>query len=149
MSALLDKLKELDIAALLPDMSTFLGQVTFWLRLMLLIGPLVMVGIGLCHFFFPPEEANHAIGFRTRRSMSSLEAWRYAQRLSGFVYMVLGGTLFLIMLIISLFFGQLQMVTMVVTALVCVIVECVLALGAFILVECLLWKFFDKDGYRK
>lgn len=149
MKELFSKLKEFDIAGLLPNLSTFLGWVKFLLGFAVVIGPLVMLGMGLWLFFRPPQEANHSVGYRTKWSMSSLEVWRYAQRLAGFVYMVLGGGLFLITLILSLCFSVMEMPTMVITALVCVILEALLAVAAFVFVEYMLRKYYDKDGYRK
>lgn len=149
MKELFSKLKEFDIAGLLPNLSTFLGWVKFLLGFAVVIGPLVMLGMGLWFFFRSPQEANHSVGYRTKWSMSSPEVWRYAQRLAGFVYMVLGGGLFLITLIISICFSVMEMPTMVITALVCVILEALLALAAFIFVEYMLRKYYDKDGYPK
>ena len=149
MKELFSKLKEFDIAGMLPNLTSFIGWVKFLLGFMVVIGPLVMLGMGLWFFFRPPKEANHSVGFRTKWSMSSVEVWQYAQRLSGFVYMVLGGGLFLITFILTLFFGVMQMPAMVITALVCVILEALLALAAYIFVEYMLRKYFDQDGYRR
>lgn len=46
-----------------------------------LIIPLLMFGIGRAWRKHPPGKINLAYGYRTRRSMSSQEAWDYAQRL--------------------------------------------------------------------
>lgn len=146
MSELLSLLKEFDMAKLMPDMSTFLGQLAFWLRLCLLAGPLVLSGLGAVYYFIPPKEANHALGFRSRWSMSSVQVWQYAQRLAGMIYMILGGTLFVVMLVMALIIGAMEPVGMAITVLVCVIVQMALVIGAHVVIESMLRKHFDQFG---
>ena len=148
MGEILDFLKEFDIAKFLPEMPVFEQQLAGWLRFFLLVGPLVMAGMGAWFYFAPPQNPNYGLGFRTRRSMSSGAAWSYAQRVGGMVYMVLGGGLAVLSLVLSLFFGLMSPVTMALVALLCAFVQALLALGAFILVESLLHKHFDADGDR-
>ena len=49
----------------------------------------------------------------------------------------------MIMLIISLFYGNMEPMTMVVTALVCVILEALLVLASYIVVDVLIKKNFN------
>ena len=146
MSELLSKLKELDIANFLPDMTTFVGQLAAWMRLCLLLGPVVIAGLGAVYYFIPPKEANHALGYRSRWSMSSVRVWQYAQRIAGMSYMVLGGGLFVVMLIMALIIGTMEPVGMAITALICVIIQVLLILADHFLVEKLLRKHFDSNG---
>ena len=149
MSELLSLLKEFDIASFLPDMTTFVGQLAAWMRLCLLIGPLVIGGLGAVYYYIPPKEANHALGYRSRWSMSSVEVWQYAQRIAGMLYMVLGGALFVVMLIMALIIGIMQPVGMAITVLICVMVQIALILAAHYWVEKLLRKHFDINGNKK
>ena len=148
MGEILDFLKEFDIAKILPEMPLFEKQLAGWLRFFLLLGPLVMAGMGAWFHYAPPQNPNYGLGFRTKRSMSSVAAWRYAQRVGGMIYMILGGALAVISLVLSLFFGLMSPVTMAVVSLLCVILETGLAVGAFILTENLLRKHFDANGDR-
>ena len=118
------------------------------LRFFLLLGPLVMAGMGAWYYYAPAKEPNYGLGYRTKWSMASPAAWRYAQRGSGMIYMILGGALAVIVLVLSLFFGLMSPVTVAVISLIAVFLEALLALGAFILVENLLRKHFDANGDR-
>ena len=146
MRELLSRLKDMDIAALLPDMSTFMGQLGFWLRLCLLLGPLVMAGLGAVYFFIPPNEANHALGYRCKWSMGSVEAWRYAQRTAGFLYMILGGGMAVVMVVVSIIISFMQPVGMAITVLVCLILEVAAVAVAHVLINKLLSKHYDSNG---
>ena len=148
MGQILDLLKEFDIAKILPEISQFEQQLAGWLRFFLLLGPLVMAGMGAWYYYAPAKEPNYGLGYRTKWSMASPAAWRYAQRVSGMIYMILGGVLAVIVLVLSLFFGLMSPVTVAVISLIAVFLEALLALGAFILVENLLRKHFDANGDR-
>ena len=148
MSELFSLLKDFDIANILPEMSEYVRQLVGWMRVLLLAGPLVMAGMGVWFYFAPPKAPNYSVGFRTKWSMTSLAAWRYAQRQSGMIYMILGGSLAVIVFLLSLLFGALSPVGMAVITLLCVIAEAVLAVLAYLLVEKLLRKHFDAYGDR-
>lgn len=56
----------------------------WWFGLsMAVLMPVIMAALG--HFLaaHPPKEPNHFIGYRTPRSMRSLESWKFAQVYSG------------------------------------------------------------------
>ena len=72
------------------------------LRIGILIIPLVMLVAGLLGLLFPPKEPNWYIGYRTRRSTASEEAWFFAQKLRGILWSALGPAL----LIPSIFAGH-------------------------------------------
>ena len=101
MSKLFDLLKEFDIAGFLPEMAKFESQLAGWMRFFLLIGPIVIGVLGAIYFYIPPDEANHALGYRSKWSMQSVPHWQHAQKVAGMVYMVLGGGLFVLMLILA------------------------------------------------
>ena len=149
MSKILDLLREFDIAAMLPEMGTFLGRITLFLRLILLAGPIIMLGLGLIYFFIPPKEANHALGYRSRRSMGSVEAWQYAQRMAGFIYMCLGGALTIAMIVMAIVIGNQEIMSRITTSLICVIIQVVLIVAAWITIEILLSRYYDINGNRK
>lgn len=149
MDEILSLLQDFDIANFLPQPDKFLGSLEGWVRLLILAGPLVLLGLGLWYYFAPPKEANHSVGFRTYWGMGSVEAWRFAQKLAGLGYMVLGGALTIIMLIVSLFFKAENALAMINTALVCVIIEFVLVLALWSGISVLVYRAFDKDGKRR
>ena len=146
MSEILSLLKEFDIGKILPPTEDFIGSLGGWLRLFLVIGPLVLAGLGAWYYFAPPDEANYAAGYRSKWSMSSVAVWRFAQNLAGKWFMIGGGALALIMLIVSLFFGAMEPVTMAVTAFICALVEVVAILGLHVWIEWQLRQRFDQNG---
>ena len=145
MSKLLDLIKDFDIAALLPEISKFEGQLAGWLRFCLLIGPLVIAGLGAIYFFIPPDEANHALGYRSNWSMQSVPCWRHAQKVAGMVYMILGGGLFALMLVMALLLGLMAPVTQAVVTVFCVLIQVILIVCAHIFIEKIL-KNSKKPG---
>ncbi|MDR2687798.1 MAG: SdpI family protein [Oscillospiraceae bacterium] len=57
---------------------------------LLVLLPVTMLLFGAALYKSPPEEANSLIGYRTRRSMASKEAWAYANTYSGKYWVVCG-----------------------------------------------------------
>lgn len=149
MDKILSFLKEFELEKIMPPLETFLTDLEGWARLMVLAAPLVLLVLGLWYFFLPPSEANHSVGFRTYWTMGGVEAWKYAQRLSGMLYMALGGVLLIVMAVISIGFDGLEAGKMMNTALICVIVEAVLAVASWVTVNVLVIKAYDKDGNRR
>lgn len=141
--------RDFDFAALLPELDTFLGQVSFWTRLALLVGPLVLLCAGALYFFRPSSSPKSRLGFRSYLTTGSVDVWRFAQRIAGLVYMGLGGVLFVIFLILSLFFGAMDPLAMVTTALVCIILFALLVLAAQVLIRMWILRYYDKEGNRK
>jgi len=149
MDGILSFFKNFDIAGMLPDLGNFLGDLEGIVRLVLLAGPVVILVLGLWYYFAPPGEANHSAGFRTYWTMGSVEAWRYAQKLAGTFYMVLGGVMLVAFGLISIGFDGAEGLKMATTTLICVVVELVLVLAAWITVNMMVFKAFDKDGNRR
>ena len=148
MDKIMSLLKEFDIAGMLPEMGKFLGTITVFLRLILLAGPVLMVGLGVIYFFFPPKEANYTLGYRTRWSMSSVEVWTYAQRIAGLVYMCLGGLLTIAMIVVEIAMTK-EVLGMLMTALICVVIQIGLAIAAWIVIEIFLRRYFDANGNKR
>ena len=146
MSDILSLLQDFDVANFLPAPDKFLNNLEGWTRLLVLAGPLVMLILGLWYYYAPPQEANHAAGFRTYYSMGSVKAWRFAQKLAGTAYILLGGGLSIVMLIVSLFFNADKGMAMITAALVCVILEVILMVGLWVVLNVLIMKAYDKDG---
>lgn len=64
----------------------------FWLYCfaITLLCPGVMIAFGRRFGKRPPEKINRLYGYRTRRSMSSQEAWDFAHRCCGRIWLSLG-----------------------------------------------------------
>ncbi len=90
-----------DPATLLPDLSSLAGVVATLTRLAVLVGPIVLMVMGILYFLVSPKEANYHFGYRCYYGMGSEEAWCFTQRLAGVVWAALGLVLTLVMLIVS------------------------------------------------
>ena len=90
-----------DPASLLPELSEIFTSIQSLCRIAVLIGPIVMLVLGLAYLFFSPKEANYYFGYRCYFGMGSVQAWRFTQRLAG---AVLGGV-GLVLLGVAIFLG--------------------------------------------
>ncbi len=149
MEAITAFLESFDIAKLLPELGAFISDLRFWAGLFLLIGPLVMLGLGAWYFFLPTKEANHHIGFRCAAAMGSVQAWRYAQRLAGMLYMIVGGLLTVVSIIMIVVLAVAKPMAMATTAMIVMVLQALLALALRIVLQVLINKNFDKDGNKK
>lgn len=149
MKDILSLLQDFDVANFLPEPDKFLKNLEGFMRLLVLAGPLVLLVLGAWYYFAPPKEANHAVGFRTYWGMGSVEAWRFAQKLAGLGYGVLGAVLTVVMTLVSITFRGEKAFGMVMTALICVVIELVLVLLVWLVLNLLVYKNFDKDGNRR
>ena len=75
---------------LLPELAPLLEKSALITRLLLLIGPFVILGMGLYYFLNAPKEANFQSGYRCYWGMGSVQAWRFTQRLAGGLWTLLG-----------------------------------------------------------
>ena len=149
----IDSIKEImdsfDPATLLPDLSTLFGKLELVCRIAVLIGPIVLLIMGLCYLFLSPKEANHYFGYRCYFGMGSVQAWRYTQRISGIVLAALGLILSLVMFFVSMGFREMEVNAMVGKAAVCLIWEAALALIATLGINGTAMMLFDRNGeYR-
>lgn len=149
MDAIMNLLKEFDPAALLPDISSIVGIMQVFARILILIIPLLLGGLGAAYYFKPIKEANHIFGYRTYFGMGSVEAWKYTQRLAGFGYMVLGGALTLAMIIVNLCLIGAETLTLLTTAAICLVVELVLIGLGVLALNIFLAIRYDRDGYLR
>jgi uncharacterized membrane protein len=149
MDAIMNLLKEFDPAALLPDISSIVGIMQVFARILILIIPLLLGGLGAAYYFKPIKEANHIFGYRTYFGMGSVEAWKYTQRLAGFGYMVLGGALTLAMIIVNLCLIGAETLTLLTTAAICLVIELVLTGLGVLALNIFLAIRYDRDGYLR
>lgn len=134
------------LGEMLPSAESLMSGLTGWMRLLVLIGPMLMLGFGIYYLFFAPKEANHAMGYRFFYAMSREEVWQHAQRLAGIAYAALGGILFIIIGLISLSFGRLATPDLVWLAVKCLIWEVVLVIVATLAVDILIVVLYDYNG---
>ena len=138
-----------DPASLLPELGEVFGTMASVCRIAVLVGPIVLLVMGLAYLFFSPKEANYYFGYRCYYGMGSVQAWRFTQRLAGIVLGGLGLVLTGIMMMVSGGFAGMQTMDMAWKALSCVLWEAVLTAAAVLAINITATMTFDKRGeYR-
>ena len=135
-----------DPAALLPDLSDLFGSLATLCRFAVMIGPVVLLVLGLAYLFLSPREANYYFGYRCYFGMGSVQAWRFTQRIAGMLFGSVGLILTIVMYAISGSFAEMEVTDMVWKAAGCLAWQAVIALVATFLVNFLAFFFFDAKG---
>ena len=146
MNKITELMDSLDLSKLVPELEGLMGKAGSIARWAVMIGPLLLVALGLLYFFKAPKEANHSFGFRTYFGMGSTEAWRYTQRLAGLVLGILGIVLTVVMGIICLSFGGKDALQVLDKAMVCLIWEVILTAVACAGIMLHISLRYDKEG---
>ena len=149
----IDSIKELmdgfDPASLLPELQSVFDFVSAVCRIAVLVGPIILLALGLAYLLFAPREANYYFGYRCYYGMGSVEAWRFTQRLAGAVLGGVGLILTGVMLVISGGFATMDTMDMVWKAFWCLVWQAVLVLIANIVIWAITFFRFDAKGnYR-
>ncbi len=139
----------LNPAALLPDLMPFLNNLDTALRVLVMIGPLCLLGLGLLYLLAPPAEANHLFGYRPYWAMSSVDAWQYTQRTAGLVWTGMGLVLTVVMGFLCNGYRSMSWEAMLMSALVSVLVELGLIVASIFLINTLVVVRFDFHGDRR
>lgn len=146
----MDSIKELmdnfDPAALLPDLSSVIGKVELVCRIAVVVGPVVLLAMGLIYLLLTPKEANHYIGYRCYYGMGSVQAWRFTQRVAGLLFAGLGLILTVVAVLTSGGFAGMEAMDMVWKAVTCLIWQAALALIATLAVNISAMVFFTAKG---
>ncbi len=143
------KIFDLNLENLVPELDSVLGLVQFALKAAVLIGPAILLILGLIYLLRPPKEANHRFGFRTYFGMGSVEAWRFTQRLAGLAFTALGGILLIIMFIVVLSFGKDDYMAMARAAMTSLLWQAGLIILVWLALNIIAAVTFDKDGNRR
>ena len=142
-------LADFDPAALVPDLEALFNNLDAALRVVVLAGPLCLLGLGLMYLLAPPSEANHVFGYRHFWGMSSVEAWRFTQKTAGLVWTGLGLCLTVIMAFLCNGYRELAAEAMLMSALTSVLVELLLVFLSTMLINTLVIFHFDHKGARR
>ena len=139
-----------DPAALLPELDVLFGNLAAICRVAVLVGPIVLIVLGLAYLFLSPKEANYYFGYRCYYGMGSVQAWQFTQRLAGTVLALTGLILTILMIFLSSGFAGMEMMDMVWKAVACLLWEAGLALIATLAINTTAMVIFDRRGdYRK
>ena len=144
--ALLDGM---DPAALLPDLSKVFDSLVPLCRIAVLAGPVLLLLLGLSYLIFSPKEANYYLGYRCYFGMGSEYAWRFTQRLAGWLFTVTGLALSVVMFTISLGFAAMPLTDMVWKAAACLVVELAASVLLILTVNLSAAFHFDRKGKHR
>ena len=137
---------EFDPAALLPDLGSLIGKVEFVTRIAALIGPVVLLGLGLVYLFLSPKEANHYFGYRCYHGMGSMEAWRFTQRLAGIIWGILGAALTVLTLLITSGFGGKEIMDIISSGFTCVVWQIAAVAVSCLVINLIVMLRYDRYG---
>ena len=137
---------EFEPGTLLPELDTVMGKMELIMRIAVIIGPIVLLTLGLAYLFLPPKEANHYFGYRCYFGMGSVDAWRFTQRLAGIVWSVLGLGLTVVMLMTSGGFRGMEVMPMVELAVKCVLWQAGLVLASWLAINTIVALRYDAKG---
>ncbi len=134
---------------LLPDLAPLLEKSAFWARLLMLVGPFVILAMGLYYFLNAPKEANYRSGYRCFFGMGSVEAWRFTQRLAGSIWSVLGLGLAIWMAIAGQSLADLALMDALLRMAVYVFWQAMALLASRLLINLLVFLRYDAKGNRR
>ena len=137
---------DFDPASLLPELDTVMGKIALIARIAVLIGPAVLLVMGLVYIFASPKEANYTLGYRCYFGMGSVEAWRFTQKLAGIAFAALGLGLGIVMLLVSGGFAAMETMDLLWRAVWCMVWEAGLTAAACIAVNTVVMLRFDRKG---
>lgn len=138
-----------DPASLLPELDPILDKLALIARIVVLLGPGVMLLMGLVYLLATPKEANYYIGYRCYYGMGSVEAWRFTQRLAGIVFAALGLVSGIAVLLISGSFAGMDTMALLWKAVYCVLTEAALAIVSCLTINTVVALRYDGKGYER
>lgn len=133
-------------AEILPDLGELFGSLSMVCRVAVMIGPVILLILGLAYLFLAPKEANYYFGYRCYFGMGSIYAWRFTQRLAGLLFTAGGLILSIVMYVLSCGFSGMEVTDMVWRAVDCLVWQAVVALVLSLLVNFAAFFFFDRNG---
>ncbi len=143
-------LNDFDPAALLPELSDIFGSIQTLCGYAILIGPIVLLLMGLAYLFFSPKEANYYFGYRCYFGMGSVQAWRFTQRLAGIVLGSLGLIFLLIAWVVGMGYAEMAPMDVVWSAFTQLAWQAIFALLGNVAIMVTAAVLFDRKGeYRK
>ena len=138
--------EDFDLAKLLPQIDSIFDKITVLCKICVMIGPVLLLILGLCYLLLAPKEANFYFGYRCYYGMGSVHAWRFTQRIAGLVLGGLGLVLTVIMAILSLGFGSMEVEALLWRTVWCLVWQAVLTLLATLAINGLAMFWFNRKG---
>ena len=124
-------------------------QTWYIMSIVSLFVPLIMLLVGIIFLKKSPNKINPIYGYRSRRSMKSLEAWKFAHYLCAKIWLYTGIILLLLTILAMLLVISKSEDTMGVVAQMVIYVQLAVMIISIIPVEIALKKNFDENGNKK
>ena len=123
----------------------------FWWFLLIcdLFVPAIMIIAGIWMRKHYPRKINGVFGYRTPRSMTNMDTWRFAHEYCGKVWQKVGFITFLLTVIVHLPFYQSNEDTLGGLSLIVVSVQLIVLIASIFPTEKALKKTFHADGTRR
>ena len=120
----------------------------FWLICDLLI-PFVMIVVGRMSWKYCPKNINSLIGYRTTRSMKSMDTWKFAHEYCGKLWWKLGWLIMILtaLMYIPLYQSNDNMIG--IAGVVLITIQCTVLIISIYPTEKALKEHFNDDGTRK
>ena len=138
-----------DPASLLPDLSRVFDSLVPVCRFAVMAGPVLLLLLGLSYLLLTPKEANYYLGYRCYFGMGSEYAWRFTQRLAGWLFTAVGLVLSVVMFAISISFRYMVLTDMVWRAASCLLVELAASVLLILTVNLSAAFRFDRKGKHR
>ncbi len=138
-----------DPAALLPDLTKIFDSLAPVCQIAVMIGPIVLLVLGISYLFLTPKEANYYLGYRCYFGMGSEFAWRSTQRLAGVIFTGLGALLTVVMFFLSSRFASMELTEMTWLALECLLAEAIAVILATLTINLTTAAKFNRKGIRR
>lgn len=138
--------EEMELSQFFPDLNGIQDTMTTLMRILVILGPVLMLLLGLYYFFLSPKEANYKAGYRFRYAMSQVGVWQFTQRFAGLVYGSTGLVLSLVMLILMIGFSDMNVPNMVWHAVKCLLWQIIFVMVATLGVNIYVMVKFDPKG---
>ena len=145
LDAITSLLGDFDLSKFIPDIETALGRFELTARIFVMLGPLVLLGLGLWYLLAPPKEMGSRVGFHTFRRAQTQEIWDYTQRLAGIVWGAMGTALTLIMALICNGYRGMNALQVATSAVICIFIELILLTASIIAINVIVTKAFYKN----
>jgi uncharacterized membrane protein len=137
---------DFDIGSLIPSLESLLERLDLLLRILVMAGPLGLLGLGLYYFLLPPKEANYSAGYRFSYGMKKVKVWRFMQRIAGMVYSGVGLVLTIVMALICIGFGDMAAPDMLWAAVKCILWELGIVVLATLGINITVMAVYDSEG---
>ena len=138
-----------DPGTLLPDLSKVFDSLVPICLFAVMAGPVVLLLLGLSYLLLTPKEANYYLGYRCYFGMGSEYAWRFTQRLAGWLFTATGLVLTTVAFVISVSFPYMQLTDMVWRAASCLVVELIASVLLILIVNLSAAYHFDRKGRHR